>query len=253
MSVERHEICEQDIGAYLLGALSEVEERRVEQHLEECHICRDEVERLRVAAEALPRSVTPVQPPESLRRSLMEVVRADVEQRAAHDGARRPDPARRAMRRARAWISGSAEWRGAGRPALAWVSASFVLLVGLVAGYAGTQVLSGEDDPRTLSAAVDRDRIPAASGSLLVREDRGDGAILRVHGMPTLDEGRVYQVWVQRDGEAIPQSLFSVGANGAGAAAVEGDLDDADAVLVTREPAGGARAPSEEPVLSVDL
>lgn len=253
MSVERHEIYEQDIGAYLLSALSETEERRLEQHLEECHICRDEVERLRVAADALPRSVTPVAPPESLRRSLMEVVSADVEERAAREGGARPGPAGRILTRVRRRLADSGRGLRAGRPAVAWVSAAFVLFVGLLAGYAGSEVLSGGDDTSTLSAAVDRDRIPAGSGSLLVRDDRGEGAILRVHGMPTLDGGRVYQVWVKRDGEVVPQALFSVGSNGAGAAAVEGDLGEADAVLVTREAAGGARAPSEEPVLSVDL
>ena len=57
-----------------------------------------------------------------------------------------------------------------------------------------------------------------------------------------------------RDGAPVPQdSLFTVGENGQGSAVVTDDLKDAEAVLVTREPAGGARAPSEEPILSVEL
>jgi hypothetical protein len=35
--------------------------------------------------------------------------------------------------------------------------------------------------------------------------------------------------------------------------AVPDDLSGAQAVLVTREPRGGSRAPSEEPILSVPL
>jgi Anti-sigma-K factor rskA/Putative zinc-finger len=253
VSTERHEICENDVGAYLLSALSETEERRFEHHLEECHICRDEVERLRVAADALPRSVTPVLPPESLKRSLMAEVRADIDRPPVGKGAGQAGPVRSLLRRARRGIAGAGRGIGGMRPAVAWVSASFVLLVGILAGYAGTHILSEGDDTRTLSAAVDEARIPSGSGSLLVRDDGGQGAILRVHGMPTLERGRAYQVWVRRDGEVIPQSLFSVGRNGAGAAAVEGDLRDADAVMVTREAAYGARAPSEEPVLTVEL
>jgi hypothetical protein len=71
--------------------------------------------------------------------------------------------------------------------------------------------------------------------------------------MPSLDEGSVYQVWLQRDGEVIPQSLFQVGPDGRGGGAVTDGLEGADAVMVTREPAGGSPAPTEKPVLTVKL
>ena len=83
--------------------------------------------------------------------------------------------------------------------------------------------------------------------------DQREGAILRVHGMPSLPSRETYQVWVQRKGEMVSQSIFNVGEDGNGAAAVPDDLEGADAVLVTREPAGGARAPSGKPVVSVGL
>ena len=44
-----------------------------------------------------------------------------------------------------------------------------------------------------------------------------------------------------------------MGEDGDGAPAVRDDLEGADAVLVTREAAGGARAPSEEPIVAVEL
>ena len=69
------------------------------------------------------------------------------------------------------------------------------------------------------------------------------------NGMPTLESNRVYQVWLERDGEVVSQTLFSVGEDGTASPAVHDTLEDADAVLVTREAAGGARAPSEEPIL----
>ena len=137
------------------------------------------------------------------------------------------------------------------RPQLAWVSAAFLLAVGIACGWGITQ-LAGSDDGRVITAQVDKERIPFASASLVVPEDADGGAILRVNGMPTLPSNRVYQVWLQRDGETVPQTLFSVGESGTGTPAVRA-LEGADAVLVTREAAGGARAPSEEPILRVNL
>jgi hypothetical protein len=58
---------------------------------------------------------------------------------------------------------------------------------------------------------------------------------------------------VQRDGTVVPHPTFEVGEDGGGAVAVTDDLSDAEAVLVTREARGGARAPTEPPVLRVPL
>ena len=255
MSIERHNMHEEDVGAYLLGALTEVEERRFELHLAECPLCQDEVARLRPAADALPRSVMPIAPPANLKASLMAAVEADVREREAAEGAgvRRRPLARLRERRERAGKS----WTG-GRPALGWAAASIVLLVGMITGAGGLfAITEATKDPkqgsRTLAAVVDKTRLPQGSGSLVVPEDRGDGAVLRVHGLPDLEQSSVYQVWVKRRGELISQSLFVVGENGEGAAGVADDLKGAEAVLVTRENAGGAKAPSEKPVLSVAL
>lgn len=247
MSVERHHAQEENVGAYLLSALTEIELRAFERHLTECPVCRDEVERLRPAAEALPRSVAPVNPPASLKTSLMEAVEADVQSRAA-------PPRRSALTAVRERLAAAAEALGGARPAVAWVSVACVLVVGVLTGYAVTQLGSvTEDGSRTLAAKVDKGRIPFASATLVVPGEADKGAILRVHGMPTLDRDAVYQVWLKRDGQAISQSLFNVSRDGGGATAVTEDLTGAEAVLVTRERAGGARAPSEEPVLSVAL
>ena len=224
-----------DAAAYLLGAMPELEQQAFERHLETCVECREELERLRPAAEALPRSVTPVRPPDSLKRSVMEAVESE---------APTPAPRRRLRDRLPSLVS-----RG---PAVAWVSACFLLLVGLGFGAVGARLLSG-DDGRTISAKTDQVRVPEASGSLTVSGNASEGAILRVNGMPSLPSRETYQVWVQRKGEVVAQSIFNVGPNGDGAAAVPDDLEGADAVLVTREPAGGSRAPSGRPMVSVAL
>ena len=247
MSVERHEMHEQSVGAYLLGALEEPETRTFEEHLEECPLCREEAERLRPAVDALARSVPPLRAPPTLKGALMAEVEADLRERGEL-------PARQSLvARVRERFAVTGESLAGMRPAVAWVSAAFVLMVGGVAGFGITKVTSDDSGARTLAATIDERTIPAGSGSLLVPGDRGEGAILRVHGMPTLDSRSVYQVWVRRGDETISQSLFSVGMDGTGAAAVSDDLDGADAVMVTREEAGGARAPSSDPIVTVPL
>ena len=255
MNIERHQLHEEDVGAYLLSALSDVEEGRFVAHLEECIVCQDEVSRLRPAVNALPRSVLPVTPPRSLRTSLMAEVERDMREREEAAGiSRRPSAFARRRRRLGSAPGGAF---GSLRPTAAWVSASVVLLVGVLSGAAGLYALTErtkESEPsRSMVAQVDKTRVPFGSGSLVVPASRQEGAVLRVHGMPELEADSVYQVWVRRNGEVIPQSLFQVGDNGDGAAAVTEDLQDADLVMVTRESAGGAKAPSEKPVLSVKL
>jgi len=250
MSVERHRIYEEDVGAYLLRALSDVEEQRFEAHLEECPVCRDEVERLRPAADALPRSVVPVPAPASLKAGLMAVVEADVRRR--EPAASRPRP----LQRLKASLGAVGSYFSSMSPTASWVAASMVLLIGVASGAAGLYALTeatSDESPQSMVAQVDKTRVPNGSGSLVMPDRPEDGAVLRVHGMPELEGDSVYQVWVRRDGEVISQSLFHVGENGEGAAAVTGDLAGADAVMVTREAAGGAKAPSEKPVLMVRL
>jgi anti-sigma-K factor RskA len=245
--MNEHAHHEESVGAYLLGALSEIEAKAYERHLEECATCREELERLRPAAEALPRSVTPVAPPPDLKASLMEVVREEA--RVRDSGPRRAE-ARERLGGLRQRLAALVPAHARMRPAAAWVSASFLLIAGVVTGFGVASLVSG-DRERTVVASVDERRVPFASGSLRIAED--GGAILRVHGMPELGSDKVYEAWVQRNGETIPQSTFGVGPDGSGAAAVPDALEDADAVLVTREPRGGARAPSEKPILRVKL
>jgi anti-sigma factor RsiW len=237
-----HSEYEENVAAYLLGALTELETTAFERHLAGCAGCREEVERLRLAADALPRSVTPLEPPPSLKASLMATVR---EEAAVADAV----PERAGRRAAPRFLRRLVPRLSLESPATAWVAAA--LLLGALTGYAVSALTA--DDGRTIAAKVATDEVPFASASLVVPEGEDQGAILRVHGLPSLESNRVYQVWLRRDGEVISQSLFNVGEDGNGSAAVSDPLGDADAVLVTREPRGGARAPGEEPIVTVDL
>ena len=233
MSSAEHDRYQEDVGAYLLGALEGTERSDFERHVAICHVCHDEVERLRGAADALPRSVEQYDPPIAVKRALMEHVYADVG---------RPAKARRQK---------LAERLGLTRPRLAIATAG-VLLVGLLGGYGISQL--GSDSAgggvRTISASVDTTRVGQGKAELIVPASGGP-AHLRVSSMPQPRAGQVYEIWLRRGKQIEPGPLFSVDRNGNGAGAVPGDLKGVSQVMVTRENAGGAQQPTEAPVVSV--
>ena len=240
MTAAEHDRHRDDVGAYLLGALPDGEARAFETHLEGCHVCRDEVEQLRVAVDVLPRSVPQFEPPPRLKAELMATVEAEA--RSAR-GATRRRPAWRS------WLSGLKP----SSPRVALTAAAVVVALAVAAGFGIAQLVSEDQGARTLAATVDQGRLPAGAARLTVDGDGQDGGVLRVSRFPAPPPGRTYQAWVERGGEVSPQPTFDVRADGSGAVALPADLRDADAVLVTREQRGGSQTPSEMPVMRVDL
>ena len=213
-----HTRYQDDIGAYLLGALDDRERREFERHLAGCGECQEEVERLRPAADALPGSVVQLEPPTGLKGRLMAEVERDSNVVAL--------PQRR-------------------RP-MRLIAVAAVLLLGLVVGFGIAQL--GGDETRTVTATVAK-AMPRAGGKL---EIAGDRATLQLHDMPDLGGARVYQVWVQHGDRLDPARTFEVGPSGAGHVELP-DVGGAKGVFVTREARGGAQVPSEDPIVSVPL
>jgi anti-sigma-K factor RskA len=217
-------------GAWVLGALDEEEAWRFSAHLEVCASCREEVERLRVASDALPLAVPYEAPPPELKARLMDIV--DREARPLPVPARAPRFA---------WLRG---WSA--RPALAGAAASLLLLVGGAVGFAVRG--GGGETTRLTALSVDATQVRGAAAELV---RTGDAAELRVTNMPAPPAGRVYQVWLQRDGHAPePDAVFTVDRMGRGSVGVLGDVKDAAKVLVTAEPRGGSEAPTRQPVVT---
>ncbi len=216
---ERHD----DVPAYLVGALNDLERQAFERHLMGCTTCQTEVEQLRPGVDVLSRDVEPIEPPPGLKAGLMTVV----EREAA---LRRPAAAR------------ASRWR---RPALAAALAATLAATG-VGGYALGRL---GDASESIAAQVDRGRLPGVSGRLV----RSDGAgVLRLSGLPDLPAEQAYAIWVARDGELTAVGLVAPTATGTAQAGVA-DLEGADGVYVTRERVADVRRPSEQPVVSVPL
>jgi hypothetical protein len=224
-----------DVAAYGVGGLADAEAEAVEAHLAGCERCLAYLRWLRPAVDLLPESVRQLEPPASLREGLLDVAR---EEGAAPVSERsRPEPSGRRR----------FGWLGAGwRPATA-VAALLALIAGGVIGYS-----VGDQRGSTVVAARPLGSGPSAA-RVATLERRGGSAKLIVERLPALRGRDVYEMWIARGGVMDPAGTFRLGADRTAEAAVEGSVDGADAVLVTREPAGGSPRPTSPPLLRADL
>jgi hypothetical protein len=183
-----------------------------------------------------------------VKQRVMAQVRADAELFDAAR-ARRERDVRAPSHRARSWRS---RWGGlAGRPALAGALASTLAAIAIAAVVVSSQSGSGSRE-RVIAAQVDERVAPRGAATL---EIEGDRRRLVVEGLPDPGRGRAYQVWVRTNRE-VPRpanAIFTVDSSGRGEAALPGELDDVDQVLVTSEPAGGSKLPTRRPVLQVEV
>jgi anti-sigma-K factor RskA len=234
VNARSHEEYKDNIGAYVLGALPDLEAELLERHLAGCESCRAEVEQLRPVPAAIARSVPQVEPPPSLKANLMATVNAEA-------GVREVE-AREARRRERrsfgSWIQGL-------KPRVAVALALGVLALGVVVGVAADKIAGGGGPAgTTVAAKIDRKQMPTGQASLVVKGNTGE---LELSDAPQPPSGRVYQLWyqhgktIERGGTFRPRSDGSYD--------VDVPVAGANAVLVTVEQAGGAAAPTGPPVM----
>ena len=239
MSGAGHEHWSDATGAYVLGALDDAERAAFEEHLAGCPACREEVEELMPAVRALPVSVDPVDPPPALRARIMaEVEREASLLAAAGPEADRPSPPVRRRRRLSLRVP---------RLVPAAVAAA-LLVVGVAIGVGVTQLRGAPE--RTVTAQVS-----GASGATVQLEVNGEEGRLMARDLPAPPSGRVYQVWLKRDGHAPEPTaaLFVPSRDGTATASVPGSLEDVDQVMVTDEPDGGSPQPTGDLLAVADL
>jgi hypothetical protein len=229
--------CCGDAALYLLGLLGEQQSRVFLEHARGCALCSDDLAALAPAVDALPTAVAQVSAPAHAKRSVMAVVRSE----AAQQATRSPSPSRAGRRRM------------ALRPALAFAGAGLlaagVAIGGLSTPFGGGSTRVGGSAARAVSAEV---TLPGAGATL---HESGGHTWLTVSNMPEPSPGHVYEVWVKRSGQALPQpttSLFAPTSSGAATVAVP-DSGGASEVLVTQEPSGGSPLPTRSPVIVAHL
>jgi hypothetical protein len=234
VSARPHDEYQENIAAYVLGALPELDAHLLEQHLAGCESCQAEVELLRPVGHGLARSVPQVEPPASLKASLMRTVNEEAQRREA-----------RAPR-------GILQRLSALEPRIALAGALAVLAFGVVIGVGVDRLANHGAATHTIAAKIDRRLMPTGTAVLKVSaNDRH--ATLEVSGAPAPPAGRVYQLWIQRGKTIKPGPVFTVGPHGSRSASVPGGVRGAQAVMVTVEKAGGAQAPTGRPVMTIPV
>lgn len=228
-------------GAYALDALPPDEERFFESHLSDCGACRQEVAELRATA-AILGSAAAEPAPERLRDAVLaqiDVTRQEppVLFENAREPVSRPDRLKAAI--------------------AAVAAVALVAVAGLAAVVAH---LDGRlEDVETRSselsrvlAAEDARTVPmsAAGGTarVVVSESIDEAAFL-AHGLEDPPDGKVYELWLIRDGVPTPAGLFRPDRDGATIQILTGEVASAEAVAVTIEPEGGSPQPTSDPIM----
>lgn len=223
--------------AHALGALDDVEAKRVEEHLASCAACRKELTLYEEMAGKLAFAAPRSEPPASLKQRVADAIS---ETRATN----RVDSGR--------WE----RWLVALRQLFArpvWQPALLFLIVVLgVANLALWQRVQQMQDAapfRTVSLAG-TENAKEATGVIIISEDGAHGALI-VQELPELSEEQAYQLWLIDDGERTDGGVFSVSDDGYKSRYVSSPqpLSDYDAFGVTIEPAGGSQGPTGPQVL----
>lgn len=223
--------------AYALDALEPEERTRYERHLESCARCREELATMARTTEELAVAAWGPAPPADLRSRVLAAARAEAQVVVPLE--RRSD---RVVR---------------GLAAVAALAAVLALGVGLWAA----SLRSSLDETRS---ALARERIAAVlladPSARVVPLQTGQGRLVvapdgrAVVVLPTLEAvapGSTYQLWIVPGGElasARPGGLLD-GAAPIDVALVDGVVSPGDLVAVTVEAAGGADAPTSDPIV----
>ncbi len=229
-----------DAGSYVLRAMPDGEWERYSAHVVDCQICAGKVAELAFVSDALLSAVPQLTAPPQIRDRVMSVVRAESELLLA-SGPLADLPVQRAPRR-RFALPSLRLW-----PATVLAAG----LLGLGIG-GGALIVGAEDDsvrPRTLACAS------APSGASCQVRVAADSTKLVVAGLQTPPDGRIYQIWLDRDNGTAPEpteALFSV-RKGRATVNVPGDLEGVKQVLVTDEPVGGSEVPTRQPVIAAPV
>jgi anti-sigma-K factor RskA len=226
----------QDAAAWTLNALEESEAQQFSVHLGDCGICQAAVDELMPAAQVLGMAAPQLAAPDALRDRIMGTVRAEAELLRA-SGAEADRPIAR--------VKPERRFFGGWRPALVGGIACVLLALGVTAGV----LIQGDDGTtptKTFQAKAEGDMKAVAT----VDSDR---VTLHIDGMEQPPAGRVYQVWLQRDGKVTATDALFSPADGKATVTVDEKLNGADRVMITDERMGGSQVPTGDAYVDAKL
>lgn len=222
--------------AYALDALDADETKAYEAHLAQCEQCREELTSLSASATALAWAVDAPPPPAALRERILATAAAERANVVPFPTNRRP-------------------WLVRATSAVAAVAACTAVGLGIWATSLSHSV-NRERAARAADAgalAILSDpasrRAPLDGGSGVVAVDPSGEGVLVVDRLDAAPSGKTYEAWViPPGGKAAAAGLFR-GGDGTTVVRLERSVARGSTVAVTVERAGGAEAPTQQPVM----
>jgi anti-sigma factor RsiW len=250
VSTRSHESWKEQLPAYLLGALSPGEQADVEHHVGGCAECQAELRWLEPATGRLVNEVDQVEPSPRLKSRLMAAVAADIAENEDPETATAPAPAVRREKRER---RSRFDFSQLMRPVVLGAMTA-VLFAGVIVGYVvngGDGSTSGTDQGPVVTQTIpSRSNVGNADAVMVTT---GNSGTLKVTNLPKLDDGEVYQAWVQKGQSVEPtDSLFTPRKDGTATTSIP-DLSNVNTVMVSAEPKGGSEQPTTTPIITIDI
>lgn len=248
-----HDLIIELIPAYALAVLDGDEAEQVQQHLASCHACQGELAAYELVVDALPLATPDMEPSAELKDRLMARVQAPptaITTAATAKGAA-------STAQASPWSQIAGTLRGL-LTGPRWRPAALIIIIALVVSNLVTwQILSRGSSS---SSSWRRVRLagtevaPDATGIIYISADGRNGTLI-VDGLPVLNQGKQYQLWLINDGQRTSGGVFSVNADGYHGIQISSSqpLKDFGAFGITIEPAGGSPGPTGERVLGSNL
>jgi anti-sigma-K factor RskA len=240
----------ENVGSYVLDALSDEERAAFEAHLAGCAECRAEVAELLQVVDVLPLALDEIAPSESLRDRVMDI------SREPERPALVPIPGGRATRRPRpSW-----HW-----PELAAIAAAVLLVAGLGVWNIHLQQQINSDQAalayqRQIAAAIAAHasvspisgigREQAASAAL-VQPRRRQPAYLVVQGLSETPKNHVYELWLFHGSRPEPSTVFSYSGSAPQIFKLAGAASGYSQAAVTVEPGPKGRTTPSGPIVLV--
>ena len=253
---------------HALNALSEADERAYQEALAGNPHWSSHAQDAADAVAAISATVAPVEPPASIRASLLARI-TDLPQEAAAEPERNSDDVEDFAAAGPAPVEPELEAVTAGPPAGAgwgprrWFTLAASIVAVLVLGFGAVTIGQQLTRPASLVALKQVTTAPDAQSATATMPD---GAVVTAHWsastgqsvlvtdkMSTLPSDKTYELWFVRDDTPIAAGIFSTDAEGKATAVLQGEFHSGDVIAVTVEPAGGSPdgTPSSAPVVAV--
>ena len=233
------------LGVYVLDAVDDVERRRVERAAQADPEIAAEIDRLRLAVDALADSFA-MEPPEGLWESIQEKVESAPSARSASQGPSSAAPSPRSTSNRPFFLAAAA--------VVAVIVIGGAAIVGLSRSTTPTDTVAAMTAMANDAATKPGSRQgvltdPAKTMEVKVIVDPEGHGFVMTDPLPALPEGETYQLWSAADGTMV--SLGMLGSNPT-MSLVPIDATVTELAL-TREPAQGSVSPTSSPMATGQL